>query len=142
MASLGRLIQRDTKRLLRRGANSCLVTVVWNKADFSATDPNLESTYPTEVLASGTHPAFVHFAQPTTSALRQFSEVAVGDAILDFAHDVDLPDGLKAAEFIIHGNPKRWVQKPIGKDLAEAWDTIVEGQRIMKTFLITEKALA
>lgn len=139
--NLASQIRRDFNRLLRgKNANSADVAVIWNAADFSAADPNLESSAPTPVLQSGTWPAMVHFVQPTTSALRQFSEVAVGDAILDFAFDAAIPDGLKGARFIITGNPKRWVQKPIGKDLAEAWDTIVGGQRIFKTFLVTEEA--
>lgn len=131
-------IQRDLNRLLTSGdANTANVTVVWNAADFSGSDKNLEGTYPAEVLQSGTWPALVHYVQPITTGIRQFAEMQVGDVILDFASMAAIPATAKGATFRIEGDPQVYVQKSIGKDLADAWDMVVGGQRVIKTYLVT-----
>jgi hypothetical protein len=133
-------MRKDFRRLLTgRSSNRAKVTIVTNAADVSNTDPNLESTYPASAPLSGTAMALVHFIQPTTSSLRQFAEVQIGDVIVDFPHDAKIPAQTSGAKFYIEGNPNTWVQKQVGKDLAEAWDLIVDSGRVMRTFLLTKQ---
>jgi hypothetical protein len=142
MGRLANRMRRDLRKLLtgQRAGNRADVTVVWNTANLAAADPNLEATYPTAMMQSGTWPALVHFIQPAVTGLRQFAEIEIGDAIVDFSHEAEIPANARGATFYIAGDARTFVQKQVGKDLAEAWDLIVEGQRVMKTFLITEQS--
>lgn len=138
--NLASIIRRDFAKLLRGGnANSADVTVIWNAASTAGVNPNLEDSYVTPAPTSGTWPAMVHYVQPTTSGIRQFAEIQPGDVIVDFEASLPVPDGAKGATFKIEGNPKTWVQKNVGQDLADAWELVVGGQRVMKTFLLTSQ---
>lgn len=141
--SLLSTIRRDMARLMadKSNANVADVTIVWNTTDLGAVDPNLEGALPTAALQSGTWPALVHYVQPITSGLRQFAEIQVGDVILDFAFDADFPENAPGATVRIENNPAVYVQKAVGKDLLDAWDVTLGGQRAMKTLVVTKQPL-
>ena len=152
--SLLSTIRRDMARLMadKSNANVADVTIVWNTADLGAVDPNLEGALPTAALQSGTWPALVHYVQPITSGLRQFAEIQVGDVILDFAFDAfqgvgpsgpeaDFPENAPGATVRIENNPAIYVQKAVGKDLLDAWDVAIGGQRVFRTVVVTKAGL-
>jgi len=123
------------------------VLVTWEAYPEGTTiDPVTQS----EVLPEGgavipmqmTVRALLHFPQPVgNTAVRQFNEVEVGDCIADFHQDVEL-DGKAKLQFVFLdecGEPidgQKWVVKPIGEKLAQSWDAVVGGQRLMRTVLL------
>ena len=81
---------------------------------------------------------FFHEVGPATSGLRVYSEIEIGDAIIDIPPDVSI-DGLKEPEFEING--RRWVQKEVSRDLAKSWDAVWADQRMVRTILLCRKAV-
>jgi hypothetical protein len=137
--SLRALMRRDQAQTLRtQGLNSGFVLALWNAPisggmdALNHFDPNIESAYPATTLQSGTFPAMIHFVQPSRSGVRIFSEIEVGDVILDFKQGYQLP---KTAMFDIAGN--RYVQKDAGSVLSEYWDVVIGGERMWRTLLLT-----
>lgn len=98
----------------------------------NAFDPNLESSYPATTLQSGTFPALIHFVQPSKSGFRAFAEIEVGDVILDFKADYQLP---ATAMFDVAGN--RYVQKDAGSVLSQYWDIVIERVPMWRTLILT-----
>lgn len=137
--NLAAMMRRDMAAALAgAGFNSMDVVFVWEVVSGSEAgyDANLEGSYPDTVPVSGTARALVHFVQPLKSGVRQFAEVEAGDVILDLAHDgVPAPEGAAGLRCIIDG--KTYVQKEAGKELAQYWDLVVGGERMMRTMLMT-----
>ncbi len=129
-------VARHTSRLVSRGLlNSGLVTVMWRRpvAGSLPQDPMIEATQPERETVTREVPALIHFVEISRSMVRQFTAIETGDVILDLLQNVELPrDG---AEFIVNG--ERYVQKDAGKELAEFWDVMIEGQRHFRTVLAT-----
>ncbi len=97
-------------------------------------DPNVEASFPSTTPQSGSWKGLVHYVQPTKSGFRTFAEVQTGDVIVDFLHDVELPLGSRV---LIDG--QYYVQKDAGSELAEYWDLIIGGQRMLRTLLLTKQ---
>ncbi len=131
--NLAALIRRDARRLTHQGQmNTADVAVNWQAAN-AEYDPLLESSVPAATVHTVTYRnVLVHFVQPITSGVRQFVELKVGDVILDFLHDVDLPD---RASFLVDG--KTYVQKEVGEELAKYWDVIIGNRRMFRTVVLT-----
>jgi hypothetical protein len=105
-------------------------------------DPVTQSKLGSPVAMSMTVKAFLHFPQPPgNTAIRQFNEVEAGDCIADFHQDVEL-DGLDKLEFVFldrDGDPidnQKWVTKPTGEKLAQSWNAVIEGQRLLRPVLL------
>lgn len=97
-------------------------------------NPNVEASYPSTTLQSGCWPGFVHFSQPKATGYQVFAEFEQGDCIVDFVHNVPLPD---AGYFEIDG--RRYAQKKVGQKLAASWELVIGGQRMIRTALLTLK---
>jgi hypothetical protein len=144
------------------GENGTDIVLQWNAVAPNATPDPVDGSIAVANLTPQTLtlPAFVHQHQATgSSSVRQFNEVEVGDLILDFAGDVELPldpvrssecgvrneDGLTAAQlngardlvFVING--KEYVAKEIGEKLAQSWDVTVQGQQLFRSVLVKVK---
>lgn len=136
MNNIAHIIKRDMKRILDGNLlNRTVVQYFYDVEESPGSgeyDPNVESSYPEYAPESGEFNALVHFVQPETSAIRQFAEIRSGDVILDFSADVVLPS---AARFVIDG--RDYVQKSVGKELAQYWDVVVGGERMMRTLVLT-----
>jgi len=138
---IGRRIQHDLKRIVKNGdLNTGNVVMFWDaESGGGAYDPNVEGDYPEAEPASGTYPALIHFVQPVTSGVRTFAEVEAGDVICDFIEDVEL-DGKKNPRFEIQSQPGViYHQKNAGDELAQYWDLVVGGERMMRTVLLTRQ---
>lgn len=102
------------------------------------TDATRDETYHslnsgTATLMSGVVNGVVHVVGATTS-LRQWSEIQTGDAIIDFAPDVDL-SGKEGLRFEFGG--KLWAQKNIPDQLVAAWDVIERGETFEQTIVVS-----
>lgn len=82
--------------------------------------------------------AFVHFVG-ATSAVRQFNEIQIGDAILDLSPAVRLA-GREGLVYLLPSGPdgelEPWSNKPMSSQLANFWDTQQQGQRLFQTVLL------
>lgn len=135
-AAIGTRIRRDMGRLLGTygSLNRVDVTLYYEDlADDSAVDPEMEDTLPDREELSCEVPALVHFVSPESVVQRGWTEIAAGDAIADFAHDVDF-DGKRNMTFEIYG--KRYQLKNTGRELREAWDTLAGGHPTTRTLLL------
>jgi hypothetical protein len=108
----------------------------------SRTGPTVNGVVQGPVSKSQVVRGLVHFPEPgANSAVRQFNEVEVGDAIVDFPPDLVL-EGKDNLQFVFldrTGNPidgQVWVAKPISETLARTWGALVGGQRIWRTVLL------
>lgn len=78
----------------------------------------------------------VHFVGPATSGFRIYNEFQTGDAILDLDPNAQI-DEKQGLTFEFGG--EQWVQKELGKELTEAWDTLWGNQRLVRTILVTRR---
>jgi hypothetical protein len=111
------------------------VLVSWNEWAPGAVDPVTSSKIGSPTPRTKRYRAFLHFIQPTNGAVRQFNEVETGDCIADFAPDADL-DGKDDIRFTIDG--RQWMRKPVSPRLAQAWDVVVGGVRMVRPVLLTK----
>jgi hypothetical protein len=71
----------------------------------------------------------------TTEKLHKWRAHQNSDDKLEYMMDATgLDEEATRVWFIISGS--RWVQKPVGKDLALTWDVIQQGRRIFRTLLL------
>jgi hypothetical protein len=86
---------------------------------------------------STTVKAFVHYTSPSKTGYQVFSEIEVGQAILDMDPDV-LIDGKNDLTFVF--GEKTWVQARVGEKLSKSWDTMIQDQRLFRTVLVEQRA--
>ena len=98
---------------------------------------------------SGTIRAFWH-QTGASIRLRQFTEIQVGDVIMDLDPDamVSVYDGQPLASGVVslddianqgvrfELNGQAYTQAEIGEELAQAWNVVVGGQPILRTMLL------
>ena len=129
-------LRRQLNGPIARGElNTEPVLVKWRTPTSTPGNPNRESSQSGDEYADHEetlHP-FVHHVQIATKGYQRYSEVQSGDVILDFLQVPDLT-GRKDVQFIIAGIT--YVQKDIGRDLAEAWDLRCGGRAVVKTLLL------
>jgi hypothetical protein len=126
--------QRRVNRTVKRQGTK--VTIQWVETGPGTEDPVTGATSGAVVQKAEDIKAFVHFAEPK-SELRQYEEIAVGDAILDLPVGIDLR-GRQDLVFVIDG--QEYEQKRISDKLAQAWDAYQGGHGIMRTLLLRLKA--
>lgn len=127
---------RTALALSALGGNVAPVRITWQEwPPESTVDPVDGSHSGTPVERSETVRALVHYVQPASAALRQFAEVQVGDAVVDFQSTLDL-SGREAVRFQIAD--QGWVQAKTGQALAESWDTLVGGRRQVRSLLLRQ----
>lgn len=139
LATIGNRIRRDLSRHLLRGELNTVAVIFHYEAGMTdeegEADPWLESEAPEPGEAcTATVNAFVHFVSPESVVQRGYTEIAVGDAIVDFAHDVNL-EAYRNLRYEING--QFWEQKQAGKELTQAWDVIAGGLPTSRTVLLT-----
>jgi hypothetical protein len=78
----------------------------------------------------------IHYIAPVISQVRQFEEVAAGDAMIDLPPEVVI-EGRDQLEFLIDG--KVWVQKKLSEKLRDYWDVYIGGERLYRTVLVGVK---
>lgn len=104
--------------------------------DHAFENPNVEASISATDEMVETHTGLVHFVQPVKSGVRLFAEIETGDVIVDFPQDVPLSDK-RGIYFEIDGTA--YVQKDVGDALAEYWDLVLGGRRMMRTLVLTRK---
>lgn len=110
------------------------VVLKWKVHAGGTLDPVTNATVGAVVTSqTSTVRGLVHFVQAGTFAVREFTEVETGDAILDLAPDVAI-DGKK--ELIFEFNGAKWDRKPMSEKLAQHWDTVLGGVRITRSVLL------
>lgn len=98
------------------------------------TDPQTQSLIGVAQPKSEIVRGFVHFvAAASQTQVRQFTEVEVGDCIVDLPPDTVL-EGRQGLTFTIDG--RVWQPKNIGDKLAQSWDAVVQGERLYRTILL------
>lgn len=106
------------------------IVLQWNEFDgTTTTDPTTGSTLGRPTVKTLCVQAFVHYVQ-ATSSVRQFAEIEVGDAIVDFHQDVCL-DGKNSLVYIIDG--VEWMQKNIKTKIPVSWNAELAGIKIFRT---------
>ena len=138
--NLQTMMKRDMQTAVKSGGmNSANVQFLWLEdagAGSGTFDANVEGSYPETREVSGTARALVHFVQPIKSGIRQFAEIQPGDVILDMQPTaMPAPEGADGLKCVIDG--QTYVQKDAGKELAQYWDLVVGGERMMRTLLMT-----
>ena len=110
------------------------VKLTWVTYSGGTVDPGTGATINATATPQSLGPinALVH-VEEAKSVLRQFVEIEVGDLIVDFPPAVQI-DGLDNLRFVIDG--QNYEQKEIGGRLAKAWDTIIAGNRSLRTVLL------
>jgi hypothetical protein len=79
---------------------------------------------------------WVHFIAPTKTGYRVHQEMEVGDALLELPASIDLT-GKKDVVFVIDG--QEYVQKEVGKVLTQCYDSLIQGQKLFRTLLVTRR---
>lgn len=133
------MIRRHAKRILNAGGmNAMDVTLHYEAADPTATDADrgwMEDEAPaTGVASTRVVKALVHFVTPESVVQRGFTELRAGDAIVDFAHDLDL-SAYRNLKFEIGG--RRYNEKDVSHDLRASWDVHAGGLPTFKTLVLT-----
>ena len=129
-----RIAARARMRVARHGST---ITLRWVEQSGGTLDAaTREKVGATSTNKSTTVKALVHFVGPATSGVRIYNEIQIGDAILDLDPSVAL-DGKKDLTFEF--GDAVWAQKKVGKELAMAWDTIWQDQKIFRTVLVTRQ---
>lgn len=76
--------------------------------------------------------ALVHTVAPGAHAVRLYAEVETGDILIDI--DPAIPVDKPGTTFEVDGI--KYVQKPVGNELAGAMDVVVNGIRTFRTLLL------
>lgn len=136
---IGQRMRYDMRRLLAtRSLSAAEVKIRYEAAmtaEEAAFDPNVESdgSPAAGVALVASVNAFVHFVTPLMVSQRGWTEIAGGDLIADFAHDVNL-EQYRNPRFEIHG--QWWQLKGVGRELTQAWECIAGGLPVSRTLLL------
>jgi hypothetical protein len=130
-----KLIRRAMTRTLRGNLrNTAAVTLHYTTGRVIG-DIDDETTWTgTPVAHADPVKGLVHFISPETVVNRGFIELRAGDAIVDFDPKVSFA-GMQELTFEIDG--RRYGQKAVGKEVTAYYDTIVSGQRMFRTVVLT-----
>lgn len=124
-------LKLSAKRILQKYGTD--VTLEWSQITGGTRDYTGALTGGSAARQTQSVRALIHTVSPATVAERQFVEVQTGDVLLDIDPATDL-SGKPGARFIVEG--KTYEQKSVGNELAECWDAVVGGQRILRTLLL------
>jgi hypothetical protein len=124
---------------MRRGIRRLAKTSVklhWQERTGGTADPVYGTvTGGTVETLSETQKMLVHWPDLTRSEVRQFTEIAQGDCIVDLA-DADVEfEGRTGLEFEIAG--RRYRPKPASDRLLKAWDVVVGDVKLTRSLLLT-----
>lgn len=117
---------------LNAAESGTTVTLRWTQLSEVTEDPVTQAKLGVPTPMTAAVRGFVHFPS-ATSAVRMFTEVQVGDCLLDLPAEVEL-EGLDGLVFEIDG--ERWLPKAVGEKLAAHWDVLVNDQRLYRTVLL------
>lgn len=127
LRKVGAKVRRDMKRLVERRLLNAVDVILHYEADAPAGDydPYIEADRaPFGGKLTCTVGALVHYVTPESVVQRGYTEIAVGDVIVDFAHDVAL-DGKRNISFEIAG--EHYDMKNVGRGLTRSWDVMIGG---------------
>jgi len=138
--NIGRKVHRITRKIHSQGLlNSEPVTLRWSELVIpQGYNPHVE-TSPQPVATEQTLAltCFVHYVNIHTTGYTQYTQIRMGDVILDFLGDVQL-DNKPHLQFEIGG--KIYIQKAGGDELAASWDVRCNGIPVTRTVLVTLKS--
>lgn len=112
------------------------VKVIWTERTGGTADAayGVVTGGTTEEVSEEQH-MLVHWPDHARSEVRQFTEIAAGDCIVDLA-DADVEfDGRTGLQFEIMG--RRYRPKPASDRLLKAWDVVVGSVKLTRTMLLT-----
>jgi len=108
----------------------------WTALTNVSIDPTTGNQIGTAVAKSKEIKGFVHFVSPSSSGMRIYSEIEIGNAIVDLLPGEDI-DGRQ--DTVFEFADQQWVQKEVGKGLALAWAALFGDQRLHRTVLLKLK---
>lgn len=119
------------------------ITLAWNIWPPNAVRNAVTNLYPgSPGLGREEIKAFLHYVS-ATSQVRQFNEIQVGDAIMDFSPKVNLV-GRDGLTFLLPTGPdnalEMWTNKPMSSQLARMWDAQQAGVKLYQTVLLRKAA--
>lgn len=127
------------QKRLRLALKKQATPVILNWVEFTGT-PTIDETTGAKLgettNQTETVRGFVHFVQPAKTGVRLFEEMETGDAIVDLPPDTEI-EGRAQLEFVIDG--EIFVQKELGGKLAKHYDALVQGEKTVRTLLLTKK---
>lgn len=137
-------MKRTFKRLVNTGGyNSNTVIMRWDKVTAVAGhDPYIESSPEnTREEQSENLKAMVHIGNYERTGYSRFEEIAAGDIIVDFPHDVDLagsddPAGVTRENVRFEFQGKIYTQKGAGKDVRNSADVVMGNEEFCITLLL------
>lgn len=108
------------------------VTLRWAESNdpVPSVDPTTGAVIGSVIQRSEVVKGSVHYIAPTTSDVRLFAELAVGDALLDLPANVVITG---RAELYFEIDGKRWVQKKVSDKLMDYWDHLIGDTRLYRT---------
>lgn len=133
-SNLGFILDRVALNAQESGTE---IVLHWQTLSGGTVDPVTGATVgATRTAESEPVKGFLHFVQIAQSGQRIFSEVEVGDCIVDLPQAVTL-EGRDGLTFEIDG--AMWVPKQFADKLGRTWDVVAQGQRLFRSVLLRKK---
>jgi hypothetical protein len=130
-----KLIRRAMTRTLRGNLRNTAAVTLHYVTGRVIGDIDDEATWTgTPVVHADPVKALVHFISPETVVNRGFIELRAGDVIVDFDPKVTFA-GMQDLTFGIDG--RLYGQKAVSKEATAYYDTIVSGERMFRTVVLT-----
>ena len=145
MTNLPYVKRRVSAALNAAGGPGSTLTVVWQQPPSGVQpEPVFGAYVGPQTELSGTMRVLWHQANAQVK-LRKFSEVQMGDALIDFDPQAPIqcfPSGViqldqipDAGVVFVRGG-QRWVQAEVGEALAQAMSVVVGDQEVLRTMLL------
>lgn len=110
------------------------IIVSWDQfQDGWTTDSSTGQRIGTATRASKKIKALIHYVGPATSGIRIYSQVQIGNAILDLDPSAAI-DGLENVRFEF--GDAIWTQKEVPEELTKSWAAQFHGQKISRSILV------